>query len=463
MPDSGFLFCSDDGASLNATVLTRTSKWGEVIWSKRYQYNHPGGHQLIRFSENRYAIFTGSEITRIDSLGNIIWNIELDTSFWYAAAAKNDALVLHGLVSRSGTEKMMSVAKIDSSGTLLWSTCVDSLITNGIDALTTVPLADGSEVYFLLGTCYNEYNNYEAVTCISESGVLLWNHLYMPWLGTMRVCTTADSCALLAGYTGFDSLGGSGVYLLKLKPDGTVVYSKSVGPFNFSWPNVTCDAEKILLTGYVSWPQQGRLFSICLDTTLGFLWQREIYGTTPNVFYSVYDKPVICSDGGYALITVRQPVSNGPNELCLVKGDQSGNAFCSELNTNYSVVDIACTWVTDSIQYPFPVMATSTTITTSVFDVNNTPVCTTVDVLERSDPLGIVVGPNPGDDFINVQVPIQTGQKNEVLMFNMQGEQVACFTTYGTDFRIDISELPAATYTLSLNGEICSGKIVVIH
>jgi hypothetical protein len=344
----------------------------------------------------------------------------------------------------------------------LWSTCVDSLITNGIDALTTVPLANGSEVYILLGTCYSEYNNYEAVTCISESGVLLWNHLYDPWLGTLRVCTTTDSCALLVGYTGFGSSGGTGVYLLKLKPDGTVVYSKAVGPFDFSWPHVNCEADKILLTGYITVPQ-GQLFTICMDTALNFIWQRKIYGSNANMIYTVHDQPVLCSDGGYALITDRQTAPNGTYSLCLIKGDQTGSALCTEQTTNHSVTDRPCTWITDHYQYPLPVSATPQTVTSSPYDVNNTAICSSVDVPEVIVPVATIIGPNPSGNTITIRLKNNSQPKNEAVLYNILGEEVARNDVHGSEFQLNVSGLPAGTYSLAINGMTCTDRIVVIR
>jgi len=62
----------------------------------------------------------------------------------------------------------------------------------------------------------------------------------------------------------------------------------------------------------------------------------------------------------------------------------------------------------------------------------------------------IQIYPNPTQDVVNIQFPINQSNENYIRLFNSNGQQLQSYQTYDTNYQINMNELPAGLYLLQI-------------
>lgn len=462
LPDSGFLVTSKRGVWPDSGfALLRLDKWGDLMWTKNY--NLPffvSSPVLIKHTINDYSVFCGLGVVRIDSSGNVIWAREINPGFSFCAPTQTGGLVFEGQSSDSTVIQNITVGKMDAAGNMLWTTGVDSLVTNGIHGIIAMPLSNGGEQYIMLGTTYWEYGYYDVITCVSETGELLWNkltHYFIP----MDMAIGPDQDLYLTGYADH-SQGNHGIMVLKMNEQGQFTSTKSLGPLDPAWSKITISGDSLLLTGNFSEPNNfDKHYCVCVDTGLNIIWQRKVSGGS-NTYLNVGRKAILTSDGGYAHVAVRQAASNASYYLTVIKGDQNGNAQCYESNLNLSVGSFTWIEVSDSVVRPFAVVVTPMSVVLDTTDVNRNIICSTVGIEESDAGNRVSMSPNPVNDYLTLQFS-DDSQPAHLVIVNSIGQTVLKIDNYYEGQRISCAELVAGSYVILVNNMALEDLLIVQH
>lgn len=454
LPDSGFMMLStNELAADSAFVLTRLNKWGEQVWSRQYKLDEPEqAAALFAAPDEGYYVMARTTIVRVDSSGNLIWSKEYDIWLDCAAETRAGGLVVASSYPLVFPNEKVAVLKIDSSGNVVWSTLVDTLVNEGVQGIQAVPLPNGTEDYVIIGRCYQEYGFFNVVTRLSENGILQWNRLYSPNLIFYTIALTADSCVIICGYAqGLDSLAGiTGMLLMKLdnadQPVFTKVMQSAFGTF------VTTRSTTIGITGGTT---TGSAFALVFDSSLTTYWFRK-YNYPAGTLSCSYP-PLLLHDGGIAMLA--RAYATGPSPtMRFLRTDANGILGCSEAPLNDTWQDINWTDSSDYVQVPLTVNVLADTVSTTVFDISDSVICTSVGIdFFAPGTMAFTVTPNPASGFFSVE----SGSTNplHLELYDSFGKLILINDNYHNGERVYTESLHAGLYILRIDGNPC--KLIV--
>jgi len=245
-PDKGFLALASNLVSNHIKFeFVKYDSSGNRLWAKNY-----GGalddepFDLCQTSDGNYL---GLGITKsygsggwdvwlvkFDPLGNMLWDKTyggVDDDFGYAISPSAD----HGFIIIGGTYSWGSglqdvyLVKIDSSGNLLWSKTYGGLEED--IGMAVKQTADGG--YIIAGATYSygAGNNDVYLIRTDSLGDTLWTRTYGGplWDGALDLCQSADGCFVIVGETMSYGSGLTDVYLIKVDPNGNLIWSRTYG------------------------------------------------------------------------------------------------------------------------------------------------------------------------------------------------------------------------------------------
>jgi hypothetical protein len=135
--------------------LIKTDASGEVQWNQTYSTLGAGtAWSLIQSQDSGYVLAGEGSIVKTDSLGKLVWNLTVSGALYSVIQTKNGAFCVAGnTITPNGGNNDMWLAKIDSSGTLLWNqnyNLIDESSKGWWGAWSVVQTTDGG--YALAGS-----------------------------------------------------------------------------------------------------------------------------------------------------------------------------------------------------------------------------------------------------------------------------------------------------------------------
>ncbi|MFK7904182.1 MAG: PQQ-binding-like beta-propeller repeat protein [Chitinophagales bacterium] len=320
--------------------LLKLDEKGEVDWSKAVDFFNGedicyniveavnGDYGLFGVSSNENGL-QGSQLTRIDTEGNVIWHYYFENmlpAFTKGVSALVDGgFVICGRLLTGG----VYYAKIDSEGQLVWE---NNYIGNV--AYNIKPTSDGGYVLAGRGNFQQDaesgvYYTPLQVVKVDENGEVLWE--YIMGDGTAKVSrafdiieTISGGLVLVGGRTG-ETSDVSNLLIAKLDASGNPLWEEELLSEDYSFNNYVVQQTKdngLMFVGNVGNPgnplRQG--FLLKTDGIGNEKWVRY-FGADSGIFPSFY-AGLQTEDGGYAMagsISV-----NNSTDMYFVKTDELG-------------------------------------------------------------------------------------------------------------------------------------------
>ena len=225
-----------NGASTNVNVSPASLIWSKVYGGpeddRLYSMITAGdGYLAVGSSTSMLANTTVGWALRLDSDGNAAWNktflVGSGTELRYAINLTDGFLFVGNEFMSSGGINGY-VAKIDDQGNLLWQTIIGNNQTD--EFYSAIAASDG---FVLLGLSSNNGGNQPQawVVKINLDGNVIWDNTYSFAQDTVAKSgiLSPDGDYMVAGYTDPITAGNYRFLLMKITPDGNLVWNQTYG------------------------------------------------------------------------------------------------------------------------------------------------------------------------------------------------------------------------------------------
>jgi hypothetical protein len=332
-----------------------------VIWAKTYGgtaddrafFALPVSDGFLVVGSTRSIVVntTVGWVLRIDGVGDQVWNktyLEgFGTEIRYAVNLTDGYLLVGNEFFASGAENGY-VAKIDNQGNLLWKTILSNGETDKLFSGIANP--DGFVVFGLASSTLNGASAGWAVK-LDLNGNVIWNKTY----GTaedsaLRTGVLAeDGDYVAAGY--MNSTGNSiyTFYLLKVDPNGNIIWNKTYGGVNSAKAySMTQAPDGYVLVGDIESPIASTdAWVVRVDLNGNMLWSKELGG-------KIADSPAYITQaqgGGYLVAGFTFSFGAGNRDFWLFKISDQGQVLSSCTQGNEGFQEAYCIIQTGNNQY----------------------------------------------------------------------------------------------------------------
>ncbi len=353
--DSAYVIVGTNTESRRMSAL-KLNKYGDTLWSYVRDLGEPyacafsaaletkDGHFIIvGQGTDTSTLYQNAVVVKLNkATGDTIWFRQSGlpkTGLTYIdiEQTSDNGLILCGMrAERDSLGWLYSdvyLVKRNSIGVIQWERSYD---INTQDIVRSIEIAsDGG--FMLFGSSRNDFTGEESMFLIKTDslGELLWQNTYggpySDW--GLAITKLQDGNFLLAGGTSLNSNDASASLLIKIDPEGNIIWQKKYfGEFNqqeFSSVKQLATGE-IVVCGSTKGDADVSFFGILkvLNETDGsIIWEKQyqFYNmvNTDQYFYSMD----LCSDGGFILAGMARNLNpEGPgNSMWVVKTDCMGN------------------------------------------------------------------------------------------------------------------------------------------
>jgi hypothetical protein len=310
-----------------------------LIWDKTYGgpsddrafFAVPAGdgYLVVGSSRSIVANTTVGWVLKLDESGNEIWNKTFLEGFGmelrYAVNLTDGFLLVGNQFLASGYVNGY-VAKIDDEGILLWQTFLGGGSVNKL--FSGIATSDGFAVFGL--TQSNDNNPSAAwVVKLNCAGTVVWNETYgQPNETALRSGVLAqDGDYVIAGYTDLPRVDNYDFYLLKIHPDGSLVWNKTYGGVQSEKAySMTKAADGYVLVGEVeSQTTSTDAWVLKVDENGNEIWDKTLGGKeTDSPAYVIQSR-----DGGYLVAGFTFSFGAGNRDFWLFKISNQGQVLFS--------------------------------------------------------------------------------------------------------------------------------------
>lgn len=352
--DSDYVIAGTNTEGRRMSAL-KLNKYGDTLWSYVRDLGKPyicrfsaaletkDGHVVIAGDgTDTSTLYQNAVVVKLNKeTGETIWFKQSglpDTSLSYYGIkqASDNGIILCGRRAERDSQGLLRsdgyLVKRNSIGVIQWEHRFD---LNTQDIVRSIEIAsDGG--FMLFGSTRNDVTGEESMYLIKTDslGQLLWQNTYggpfSDW--GLAITKLQDGNFLLAGGTSLNSNDASASLLIKIDPEGNIIWQKKyLGEFNqqeFSGVKQLATGE-IVVCGSTKGDADVSFFGILkvLNETDGsIIWEKQyqFYNmvNTDQYFYSMD-----LSDGGFILAGMARNLNpEGPgNSMWVVKTDCTGN------------------------------------------------------------------------------------------------------------------------------------------
>jgi hypothetical protein len=216
------------------------------------------------------------------------------------------------------------VIRTDIYGDEMWARSYGG---EGYDVGTSI-IQNYDEDFVIAGVTSSYGQGYRNIYLIKidENGDTIWTRTYSPgynnWVFDLK--QTLDSGYVMAGHTVSGDGYGAQALILKINPQGELLWSKTYGRTNEDKANSVCEVpgEGFVLTGYTIFPGQFcDLWLLKTDYSGDTLWTRT-YGGDYSDIGEYVDRTF---DGGFIMTGRTWSTGHGSYDVYLVKTDSDGS------------------------------------------------------------------------------------------------------------------------------------------
>lgn len=326
-----------------------------VIWEKTYGgvaddrafYTIPAddGYLVVGSSTSIVANATVGWALKLDREGNVVWNKTFlegfGTELRYAVNLTDGFLLVGNEFLASGDVNGY-VARIDNQGTLLWKTIIGGEKTDKL--FSGIATQDGFAVFGL--TCsYGNGQSAAWVVKLSGDGNVVWSKTY----GQSAECAARTGVSVpygdyvVAGYTDTKDDSNYDFYLLKVDPNGNMVWNKTYGGAESEKAYAMAKAaDGYVLVGEIESPNTSTdAWMLKVDENGNMLWNKTVGGKDADS--PAYITP--SKDDGYLVAGFTFSFGAGNRDFWFFKITDQGQILfsCTQGNAGfqeaYSVIE----------------------------------------------------------------------------------------------------------------------------
>ncbi len=328
----------------------------KVAWAKTYGgeaddrafSSAPSGRGflVVGSSSSIVANTTVGWALNLDLEGNVVWNKTFLEGFGTelrCAVNLTDGFLLVGNEFLASGDVNGYVAKADSQGNLLWKTILTGGSTNKL--FSGIATSDGFVVFGLIPSNSNG-TSAAWVVKLDLSGNIIWNKTFSVSVDSaLRAGVLAqDGDYVIAGYAATQGDSNYAFYLLKVDPNGNLVWNKTYGGTESEKAYSIAKApDGYVLVGDVESPTSSTdAWVLKVDTNGNALWNRTVGGKDADS--PAYITP--STDGGYLVAGFTFSFGEGQRDFWLFKITDEGQVLFS------------CTQGTEAFQEAYSVTET---------------------------------------------------------------------------------------------------------
>lgn len=265
----------------------------------------------------------------LNAEGNIVWNHTYlqgaGTELRYAINLTDGYLLVGNQLLPNDVNGY--IAKVDSQGNIIWETVVGG---GNVDKLFSgVATTDG---YMAFGLTFPDGNNGKSagwVVKLDRNGNEIWSKTFAEDADTtLRAAVNApDGNLVAAGYCDPEGTGIYDVYLLKITPDGTQIWNRTIGGANTQKAySMTTAPDGYVLAGESQSPQtdtDAYIAKVDLDGNL--VWSKTVGGKAADSASYIGST----QDGGYLVCGFTFSFGAGNRDFWLIKISSEGQVLFS--------------------------------------------------------------------------------------------------------------------------------------
>ncbi len=340
------------GAGGKDVLIMKLNPDGDIIWAKAYGGTNDDVANEVAIASNGNIIVAGYTksfgagkkdvwILRLDTEGGIIWQKTYggdgQDEASSIAVAPNGDIIVAGYTTSFGYYYAVWVLKLDFNGKVTWARIFRGYHPNGV---SDIALTSGEGIVL----CGVNNDEDAFVMKLNQNGDVAWAKSY-GGSGTdviNDVKVLQDGSIIAVGYTTSFGAGGKDVLIMKLNPDGDIIWAKAYGGTNDDVANEVAIASNgnIIVAGYTKsfGDNQRDVLILKLSAHGDVNWTRTYGGNSDdgywdvNVDVTLNNNIIIGSDtesfgvGGADAWVLHIPL----------EGDMPGCNFCHEFNISLS-------------------------------------------------------------------------------------------------------------------------------
>ena len=425
--DSCFVIAGTIYNSINLTndiLCVKINVDGDTIWSKAIDMGYNDYANTVQLTnDNAYIISGYSQLTptssriavaKLDSTGNLLWCNTYAGGLTFNCAntikqMPDSSYILTGYVSDSSNTSYYGYAyyskpflmNLTTSGAINWSKTASYFIS-GIDVAIT---PNGLLCYLV-----NEFENKTIVLKTDFTGNVLWSNIFnlggvFPPLSVLsKICNTSDSCYVIVLPYEYSPILAS--TLMKFTKDGNLLLTKGLSAY---------------ATAVIETEDKGLM----------------IVGNGPIIMY-----------------VTKSPTTINP-QIGIIKTDSVGNGTSCVLQSSVSQVPIAITMAPSIFTtaeaglvnslHLIPINITLDTISGCV------NVYTIGGVVERTTTDNLSIYPNPTKDNLTIETNLNKEQRLEII--NLIGQTVYTNIINNKKATVNTSAFAKGVYILKLSSD----------
>ncbi|MHA2649382.1 MAG: choice-of-anchor Q domain-containing protein, partial [bacterium JZ-2024 1] len=300
------------GVSLYIPPTAQAQQWARAYggnitdWASSIIQTPDGGYMVAgyagSFGAGQYDVW----LLRLNALGNLIWqkgyggtDNEEATSLWQTS--DGSYIVAAGTYSfRSGNADGW-VFKVNSDGNIAWQKVYGG--TNRDWVYSVQETSDGGFVVAGSTRSFGARNEDVWILRLGADGSILWQKAYQGWLDEFATAIrqTSDGGYVVAGSTTSFGAGETDILVLKLRPDGSVIWQKTYGGQFVEWASAieqTSDGGTIVAGNTTSFGNGLVDFLVLkLNADGNIAWQKTYGGPHEDRVSSVRQT----ADGGFVV------------------------------------------------------------------------------------------------------------------------------------------------------------------
>jgi hypothetical protein len=487
--DDGFYLTGfSNGTNLggNDAMLIKTTRFGEIIWSKAYGGSESDTFNSILPLESGNMIVAGTTqsasangspdafIAELDPDGEVVWTTVIgglaDDQIRDITVSPSGNFILCGLTTANGESNGYDVfvASVSPSGQMQWIKTYGS-------PLYEVPLGilvNTNGKIFVWGHQNAQGSGYDAFLMkLDHQGEYDWDRRFalpeneLAW----DIIATDDGGVMLSGDTGSAGAGLTDVFVMRVNTDGEIQWAKTYG----TWSNdhgtnlVHIENDLYAVAGASGGFGQGGLdfFTLWLNDE-GDLKHATSYG---GEIKDVAHGAIKTNDDGILIVGETRSYGEGFYSALAVKVDQDGRCACN--NANSSGIEIAnVEFAVGSAGLVLGVEemeSGSSDFLNSTGDIiSNEVLCSDAPIesvpnsadgnqMQEANAQRLTLYPNPSNGPVMAMVKTERMVTSLLEVFNMEGKVVYQRTLEGTNGiqQVQLDNLTTGIYLTRLSSE----------
>lgn len=338
--------------------ILKTDSQGNILWQKTYgsSGNEEGTSVVITETPDFGFVIAGSTtgfaansldfyVVRVDNAGNLLWSSKYNSPS-DSEHARGIKVAANGDIIVIGTDNADFfgsadglVMRLDSNGNRLWSKVYGGGVNDHFHGIEELP--GGNLIISGSTTTFGPGSTAGYVLKLDPDGNVIWDYTY----GSSNTdaynssSLTNDYEIVLTGLT--NSFGGGyQVFTTKIDTNGVLLWSKAYGGASYergaAISKVYNSSDYFIAANTESYGNgQKEILMLRIDANGNIIWS-ETFGTNLNDEMDSWATKTLCptTDGGFVLTGYSNGIYSGGNNILLLKSDGVGQFMCDPTTVN---------------------------------------------------------------------------------------------------------------------------------